>query len=89
MQTWTEKQDLGNGIFLYKNVIKKEFDVINRLENVLGEIAPQGEPLKDGKIYRWNPAFVVSRNSTKMMGRIYWQRAKLIWCWNIMAISRS
>jgi hypothetical protein len=58
MQTWTEKQDLGNGIFLYKNVIKKEFDVINRLENVLGEIAPQGEPLKDGKIYRWNPAFV-------------------------------
>ena len=43
MQTWTEKQDLGNGIFLYKNVIKKEFDVINRLENVLGEVAPYGE----------------------------------------------
>jgi hypothetical protein len=58
MQTWTEKKDLGNGIILYKNVIKKEFDVINRLENVLGEVAPHGELSKDGKMYHWNPAYV-------------------------------
>ena len=58
MQTWTEKKDLGNGIFLYKNVIKKEFDVINRLENTLGELAPVGELSKDGNKYHWMPAYV-------------------------------
>ena len=35
MQSWTEKEILGNGIVCYRNVIKKEFDVINRLEKTL------------------------------------------------------
>ena len=42
MQTWTEKQDLGNGIWVYKGVIKKEFDVINVLENTLGSVDGYG-----------------------------------------------
>jgi hypothetical protein len=51
MKTWTEKQNLGNGIYLYKNVIKKEFDVINRLESNLGSI-------EDEKRFSWQPAYV-------------------------------
>lgn len=58
MQTWTEKQDLGNGICLYKNVIKKEFDVINRLESSLGSVADYGKLSAEGKIYHWMPAYV-------------------------------
>jgi len=58
MQTWTEKQDLGNGIWVYKGVIKKEFDVINRLESTIGPVAPYGELSSDGKRYHWMPAYV-------------------------------
>jgi len=58
MQTWTEKKDLGNGIHVYKGVIKKEFDVINRLENTLGSVADRGELSPEGKRYHWNPAYV-------------------------------
>jgi hypothetical protein len=58
MQTWTEKQDLGNGIYLYKGVIKKEFDVINKLETTLGSVAGHGELSPEGKKYHWNPAYV-------------------------------
>lgn len=58
MQTWTEKKDLGNGIHLYKGVVKKEFDVINKLENTLGSVANQGELSPEGKRYHWNPAYV-------------------------------
>ena len=47
-QTWSEIKDLGSGIFLYKNVINKELDVINRLENSLS---------KDS-FYNWQPAYV-------------------------------
>jgi 2OG-Fe(II) oxygenase superfamily len=36
-QTWTDVQDLGSGIFLYKNVLPKELDIINRLESVLND----------------------------------------------------
>ena len=36
MKTWTDKEDLGNGIICYRGVIKEEFDVINRLEANLG-----------------------------------------------------
>jgi len=43
MQTWTEKVDFGNGIFCYKGVIKKEIDVINRLESTLGSVADYGQ----------------------------------------------
>ena len=58
MQTWTEKKDLGNGIYLYKGVVKKEFDVINKLENTLGSVAGHGELSPEGKKYHWNPAYV-------------------------------
>jgi predicted 2-oxoglutarate/Fe(II)-dependent dioxygenase YbiX len=43
MQSWTEKEDLGNGIICYRGVIKKEFDVINRLEETLGSVAGYGD----------------------------------------------
>jgi hypothetical protein len=58
MQTWTEKINLGNGIVRYKGVIKKEFDVINRLESNIGSVAGYGELSPEGKIYHWMPAYV-------------------------------
>jgi hypothetical protein len=58
MQTWTDKQDLGNGIFCYKGVIKKEIDVVNRLEEVLGSVADYGSLSSEGKRYHWHPAYV-------------------------------
>jgi hypothetical protein len=51
MKTWTEKEDLGNGITVYRDVIKKEIDVINRLESVLG-------PVGGKERYTWQPAYV-------------------------------
>jgi hypothetical protein len=51
MSTWTEKINLGNGIYCYKNVIKKELDVVNRLESNLG-------PVGDETQYSWQPAYV-------------------------------
>jgi hypothetical protein len=51
MQTWTEKIDLGNGIKCYRNIIKKEFDVINKLEANL-------KPVEDQSRYSWQPAYV-------------------------------
>jgi hypothetical protein len=51
VQTWTEKLDLGNGIRCYRNVIKKEFDVINRIESNL-------KPIGDSSGYSWQPAYV-------------------------------
>jgi len=58
MQSWTEKEDLGNGIICYRGVIKKEFDVINRLEANLGSVAGYGELSPEGKRYHWMPAYV-------------------------------
>jgi hypothetical protein len=58
MTTWTNKESLGNGITVYRNVIKPELDIINRLEGILGEPAPWGELSSDGKIYHWLPAYV-------------------------------
>jgi hypothetical protein len=58
MQTWTEKVDLGNGIFCYKGVIKKEFDVINRIESNLGSVAEYGSLSPEGFPYHWMPAYV-------------------------------
>lgn len=58
MQTWTDKQDLGSGIYCYKGVIKKEFDVINRLETNIGTVAAYGELSSEGKRYHWMPAYV-------------------------------
>lgn len=51
MQTWTEKEDLGNGIIRYKGVIKKEIDVVNRIEANL-------KPVGDNTGYSWQPAYV-------------------------------
>jgi hypothetical protein len=51
MSTWTDKEDLGNGIIVYRNVIKKEIDLINRLESNLGPVGDQTQ-------YSWLPAYV-------------------------------
>lgn len=58
MNTWTEKENLGNGIVCYRNVIKPEFNIIERLENILGAPAGYGEVSPDGKRYHWLPAYV-------------------------------
>lgn len=47
IKTWTEKIDLGNGIWCYRGVLPK--DVPERLEAVLNE---------DGNQYNWMEAFV-------------------------------
>jgi hypothetical protein len=39
-QTWTSVEDLGQGIFVYRNIITPELDIINRMEAVLGEDNP-------------------------------------------------
>jgi len=47
-QTWSSKEELGNCITLYRDVIKPEWDIIKRLEKVL-----------DGNNhYTWQPAYV-------------------------------
>jgi hypothetical protein len=51
MQTWTEKVDLGSGIFCYKGVINKDIDVIGRIE---ANLKPEG----DMTGYAWQPAYV-------------------------------
>jgi hypothetical protein len=51
MQTWTEKVDLGDGIWVYKGVIKKEIDVVGRIES---NLKPEG----DTTGYAWQPAYV-------------------------------
>jgi hypothetical protein len=48
MQTWTEKINLGNGIVCYRDVIKKDFNVIERLEENLGSVAGYGELSPEG-----------------------------------------
>jgi len=58
MQTWSSKEKVAEGIWVYRDVIKPEIDVINRLENTLGEVAPFGQLSADGKRYHWNPAYV-------------------------------
>jgi len=51
MSTWTHKEDLGSGIFRYRGVIKKEIDVVNRIE---ANLRPEG----DTTGYAWQPAYV-------------------------------
>lgn len=51
MQTWTEKENLGNGIVCYRNVIKKEINVVERLESILSPVESQDR-------YSWQPAYV-------------------------------
>ncbi len=50
-KTWSTKEQLGNGISVYRNVIKPEIDVINRLETILA-------PVNSGARYAWQPAYV-------------------------------
>jgi hypothetical protein len=47
-QTWSSVEDLGNGILVYRDVLTKELDIINRLESSLG-VNPQ---------HSWQPAYV-------------------------------
>jgi hypothetical protein len=51
MITWTEKENLGSGIVRYGNVIKKDLNIIERLESTLSE-------LNSGERYSWQPAYV-------------------------------
>ncbi|MEI6586649.1 MAG: 2OG-Fe(II) oxygenase [Sediminibacterium sp.] len=55
---WDKIETLAPGIFVYRNNIKQELDIINRLENVLDDLAPYGEISKNGKPYHWLPAYV-------------------------------
>lgn len=48
-QTWSEVEDYGNGIVIYRDVLKQEIDIIKRLEENLG---------KPRSPYQWQPAFV-------------------------------
>lgn len=48
-KSWTSVEDLGSGIFVYRNVITKELNVIQRLEEVLN---------KEDNGYIWRPAYV-------------------------------
>lgn len=51
MKTWTEKEHLGNGIVVYRNVINKDINVIERLESILSPVGSQER-------YTWQPAYV-------------------------------
>lgn len=51
MNTWDEKENLGNGIVRYGNIIKKDINVIERLESILGSV-------DSTKAFRWQPAYV-------------------------------
>ena len=48
---YSSKEELFPGLWVYRDVIKTEIDVINRLENVLG-------PVHSGQKYSWQPAYV-------------------------------
>lgn len=48
IKTWSKSEVLAPGIVVYKNVIKNEFDIINRLEDVLNS----------DNVYKWSDATV-------------------------------
>lgn len=52
MKTWTEKENLGDGIVVYRNVIKPELDIINRLETILKPVGTENAQ------FAWQPAYV-------------------------------
>lgn len=47
--TWSSFEDLGSGIFVYRNVLPQELEIIKRLEDNLDKGNPR---------YRWMEAFV-------------------------------
>jgi hypothetical protein len=51
MSNWTEKINLGNGIVCYKGVLKKELNIIERLESNLGDVGSSSH-------FSWLPAYV-------------------------------
>lgn len=55
METWSSKELIADGIVVYRDVIKKDINVINRLEEVL---APVGTNPTHDKRYAWQPAYV-------------------------------
>lgn len=46
--TWSKIEDLGNGIYLYRDVLPVGMDIPNRIESYLAE----------GERYTWQPAYV-------------------------------
>jgi hypothetical protein len=48
---WTNIEDLGSGIYVYKNLIKKEFNIIDRLNSAVGSS-------DSGNLFSWRPAYV-------------------------------
>lgn len=48
MQTWSEKKELFKGVWQYKNVIRQELNLIDRVEKIINEYPENG----------WKPAFV-------------------------------
>lgn len=48
-QTWSSAEDLGSGIWVYRDVLTKDLDIINRLENNLNSDTPG---------FSWQPAYV-------------------------------
>lgn len=55
---WDNIDKIGPGIYVYRNTVKKELDIINRLESVLGSVSGYGELSPEGKRYHWMPAYV-------------------------------
>ena len=49
---WSSFEDLGSGIFVYHDLLSKDLDIIDRLENALSET----------EIYNWSPAYVGYKN---------------------------
>lgn len=50
--TWSSREQLAPGVFVYRDVLKKELDIINRLE---GSVGPVGTKEKR---YTFQPAYV-------------------------------
>jgi hypothetical protein len=48
-KTWSKKEDLGSGIWVYRDVLTKDLDVVNRLENILND---------KSNTFEWQPAYV-------------------------------
>jgi hypothetical protein len=48
-QTWSSVEDLGSGIFVYRDVLTKDLDIPGRLEAVLSS---------NNNEYEWQPAYV-------------------------------
>jgi len=48
-KTWSSAKEIGAGIWVYHDVVKPELDVVNRLEDVLGN---------ESNYYNWQEAYV-------------------------------